>query len=152
MKKKGLVPSLTEGYTLLELLVVIGLITILIAFSATSYSTAQKKARDSKRRTDLRTLQNALEQYYSVCKYNYPIIDGAISSVVTDATCEVQNKTILSGLVDPMGNSYICIGCDGTQYKICPPVMAGGKYLETDSSCTNETPGTTDSCCLSNQQ
>jgi len=143
--------KISKGYTLLELLVVIGLITILMSFGAASYSTAQQKARDSKRKSDLRTLQNALEQYYSVCSYKYPAFaDGAAITGVT-ACAAGGGKVILSNLADPMGNSYKCSGtCDVDQYIICPSVLAGSptRYLETDTTCTTSNK----TCCIKNQQ
>src|SRR3989338_3198993 len=60
-----------KGFTLLELLVVVGIITILVNMGLSSFSTAQKKGRDAKRKTDIRGIQGALEQYYSVCGFVY---------------------------------------------------------------------------------
>lgn len=154
MKHKRLVLNLTEGYTLLELLVVIGLITVLMSFGAASYSAAQQKARDSKRRSDLKVLQNAMEQYYSVCKFKYPIVaDGTgISTITTVADCTVgAGKVIVKDLLDPMGVAYKCSGvCDADEYTICPSTISGDatRYLETDTTCTT----TTKSCCIKNQQ
>lgn len=52
-----------SGFTLIELLVVISIIAILAAVSAASYSTAQKKARDTKRKSDIEQIRTALEMY-----------------------------------------------------------------------------------------
>jgi len=54
-----------SGFTLLELLVVISIIGILIALGTVSYSVAQRKSRDAKRKGDVKSLQNGFEQYYS---------------------------------------------------------------------------------------
>ncbi len=54
-----------EGFTLLELLVVIAIIAVLISMATVSYSSAQRKSRDSKRKQDMRAIQAALEQYNS---------------------------------------------------------------------------------------
>ncbi|NCO89124.1 type II secretion system protein, partial [Candidatus Roizmanbacteria bacterium] len=43
--------QLKKAFTLLEILVVIGIISIMVAMGTASYSTAQKKARDAKRKT-----------------------------------------------------------------------------------------------------
>lgn len=55
-----------RGFTLLELLVVISIIAILIGLSSVSYTTAQRKGRNSKRRADMQAVSKAFEQYYAV--------------------------------------------------------------------------------------
>lgn len=148
--------KISKGYTLLELLVVIGLITILMSFGAASYSTAQKKARDSKRKSDLKVLQNALEQYYSVCQYSYPLphaadqtsADPYFASVATIGTCDTGVRPILSGLLDPMGKKYICLNCTASSFTICPPRIGTTTDLLEASTCTISGK----ECCLSNQQ
>ena len=52
------------GFTLLELLVVISIIGILVAMGAASFSFAQKQARDARRRADMKSYQNCMEQAY----------------------------------------------------------------------------------------
>ncbi len=54
-----------KAFTLLELLVVIAIIGILISLGVASFSNAQKKSRDSRRREDLKAMQNGLEQHYA---------------------------------------------------------------------------------------
>ena len=56
-----------KAFTLLEMLVVIGIIAVLLGMGALSYSTAQRKARDAKRKLDISAVKNAMEQYYSLC-------------------------------------------------------------------------------------
>ncbi len=52
-----------RAFTLVELLVVISLIGILSALALASFSGAQKQARDTQRKSDLKQYQTALEQY-----------------------------------------------------------------------------------------
>ena len=68
--------KIKNGFTLLELLVVIGIIAILVALGTVSYSAAQKSSRDSRRKQDLIAIQNAMEQYYSQNKFVYPTCAG----------------------------------------------------------------------------
>lgn len=52
-----------RGFTLIELLVVMAVMSILIGIGVNTFSIAQKKARDAKRKADLRTIQIAVEAY-----------------------------------------------------------------------------------------
>src|SRR3989344_2339400 len=54
-----------KGFTLIELLVVITIIAILIAAGAVSYTNAQRKGRDARRKSDLKAIQQGLDQYFS---------------------------------------------------------------------------------------
>lgn len=62
-----------KGFTLMELLIVIALIGILVTMGVASYSTAQIKSRDARRKADMKVFQNAYEQYYSENNGIYPI-------------------------------------------------------------------------------
>lgn len=54
-----------NGFTLLELLVVIGIIGLLASIIVVNLTSARRKARDTKRVGDIRNLQTALEDYYA---------------------------------------------------------------------------------------
>lgn len=47
-----------SGFSLIELMVVVSIMAILATAGLTGYSSAQKKARDSRRKGDIRTIQN----------------------------------------------------------------------------------------------
>jgi general secretion pathway protein G len=54
-----------KGFTLVELLVVISIIGLLATVAVVSLGSARTKARDGKRVADMRSLEAALEQFYS---------------------------------------------------------------------------------------
>jgi len=120
----------SAGFTLLEMLVVIGIIAVLIGFGAVSYSTAQKKARDAKRKTDLKAIQSALEQYYSTCqdsRFSYP------GSIAGGITCTTPAITFLSSAdmpKDPKSNSSYTYSLAAGVYTLCAP---NSPPLETES-------------------
>lgn len=106
-----------NGFTLLEMLVVIGIIGILVGIGAASYSTVQKKARDAKRKDDLKVIQQSMEQYYSVCNYTYPtsVTDGIICASVTPTIALLPTVP-----VDPRTTTpYPFPTLDATSYQVC---------------------------------
>lgn len=64
--------TVRNGFTLIELLVVISIIAILSAIGLVTFSSVLKQGRDSKRQSDLRSIQSALEQYYAD-QFFYPL-------------------------------------------------------------------------------
>lgn len=103
-----------KGFTLLELLVVIGIIGVLVALATVAYSTAQVGGRNARRKQDLVAIQNALEQYYSEHGFMYP----------ADGTCQAAVANMKSSWpLDPYSETDYILGTgscvDGTTYCIC---------------------------------
>ncbi|MFH1280725.1 MAG: type II secretion system protein, partial [Candidatus Beckwithbacteria bacterium] len=73
------------GFTLIELLVVISIIGILASIGLSSFTTAQKKGRDAKRKGHLTQIAGSLESYYND-KQQYPSsnLTGQIMACGTD--------------------------------------------------------------------
>ncbi len=76
-----------KGFTLIELLVVISIIGLLSSVVLASLNTSRQKARDSKRISQIKEIQKALELYFA--KYDsYPyganITDGGGNAVGTE--------------------------------------------------------------------
>ncbi len=65
----------SRGFTLIELLVVVAIIGMLSSVVLASLNDARGKARDASRKATLRSLQNALELYYST-NGAYPSTSG----------------------------------------------------------------------------
>ncbi len=58
-------PISNNGFTLVELLVVMAILGILTVITLGNFRTSQIKARDAQRKSDLRQIANALEAYYN---------------------------------------------------------------------------------------
>ena len=67
------------GFTLLELLIVIVIIGILALLIIPNITSAPKKARDTKRKTDITTVRKGLEEYF-VNNNVYPASSGTVST------------------------------------------------------------------------
>ncbi len=106
-----------KAFTLLEMLIVIGIIAVLTGLGAVSYSTAQKKSRDAKRKSDLKVIQNSMEQYYSICGFAYPT--AIASSIVCPSV--VPTVAVLPTVpVDPKsGTPYPTVSVGTAGYEIC---------------------------------
>lgn len=63
-----------NGFTLIELIVVITIIAVMTVVGVVSYSGTSKKSRDSKRMADLYKLGTALELYRQGTQSTYPSI------------------------------------------------------------------------------
>ena len=83
-----------KGFTLIELLVVIAIIGILSTLAVVSLGNARVRARDSKRLSDVRSLQSALEIYYTD-QGSYPVTDASAACVpaTTLEGCCLDNGT-----------------------------------------------------------
>ena len=64
-----------QGFTLIEMLIVIAVISILAGIVLVGVTGFQETARDTKRIGDLRGVQNSLELYYTRCGF-YPQTTG----------------------------------------------------------------------------
>jgi len=98
-----------RGFSLIELLVVIALIGILTAIATASYTTMQKKSRDSRRISDMKAIQQGLEQSFSDT-FSYPTGVGCLIDATylpngypTDPKTKVSYSDTMTC---PDGNTY----------------------------------------------
>lgn len=104
-----------QGFTLIELLVVIAIIGLLSTLAVVALGSARVKARDSKRLSDLKQLQTALELYY------------------TDQNAYPTGSAINLGDTD-----HACLNASGWQTVGCANAYMG--QVPTDPSGTAATP------------
>lgn len=117
-----------KGFTLLELLVVIGIVSILISLLAVSFAAIQTRSRDARRREDMKAIQDSLEQYYANNSFVYPA-----DTVSCKAAISSYIKQSLP--IDPKTGDDYSITCIGVSYCICSTLEAGnGNALAEDCS------------------
>lgn len=90
-----------QGFTIVELLIVIVVIGILALLVITTYSGIQAKARNSKRQSDLNSIQTQLEAYFQQ-NGNYPSYAD-----LSSASWVASNMKSLdiNALIDPSSGS-----------------------------------------------
>jgi len=122
-----------NGFTLVELLVAVGIIGLLASISMVSFNGIRGKARDAKRISDIKEVQNALEIYYSSTGYYPSAIATAAAGLGTanvamlcdtalgfDTEANCNGKTVYMSRVNenptPNGTAYkytpAAAGCD----------------------------------------
>jgi len=69
---KPLKNNFKKGFTLIELLVVISIIGILAALAFVSFTTSQRQARDTQRKSDIKQYSTALEEFANANSGLYP--------------------------------------------------------------------------------
>jgi type II secretion system protein G len=129
--------SSQRGFTLIELLVVIAIIGLLASIVLVSLNSARAKARDARRKADLRQLQMALELYYD--KYGAYMYDTFNGWETCDTTQNDIRKLVTEGFLakipcDPLkqGNYHYyfdpegCSGSSCTNYCIYTTLEATG--------------------------
>lgn len=120
----------SKGFTLIELMVTISIIAVLSAIGLVVYLNVMKQGRDSKRQSDLRSIQSALEQYFSD-QFFYPAGNLPFGSSLTNATGNPNvplstTRTYLNTLPNDSNSTYVytalnngSVGCDNTASNQC---------------------------------
>lgn len=147
-----------KGFSLLELLVVIGIIAILGGISAPRFIQAQAKSRDARRQADLEAVRSALELYRSDnATIGYPNPSGGSAgsrydNLCTGSSCgsgELLYNYLEAMPQDPRENAtyfymYTRVG-SGRSYTLCandfeatygtPPAQCPSGYSISGTNC-----------------
>lgn len=86
-----------KGFTLIELLIVVAIIGLLATLAIVSLTSAQKRARDTKRVSDIGQIKGALELYWNA-NAAYPTITPAAGALDTWA----ELATALTGYISAL--------------------------------------------------
>jgi prepilin-type N-terminal cleavage/methylation domain-containing protein len=137
-----------QGFTIVELLIVIVVIGILAALVVTTFTGIQQRARDTERETDVKAVHGQVEAYYAQ-NGKYPTLAN-----LNDSSWRTTNMKGLDAdaLKDPKGSaqtlaaaaaanvySYVATpsGCDNsttdcTGYTLTATKEGGGTYVKTN--------------------
>lgn len=142
-------PTSKSGFTLIELVVVIAIISILTALLSVNFVSIRQRGRDAQRKSDLRQIQSALELYRSD-QGGYPASITCGVALASGTTTYMQKIPC-----DPSGTSYSYNGgAYYYNYSSSTATYLMGACLENanDKDTNNQltTPGGTGSCTSSN--
>lgn len=136
-----------QGFTIVELLIVIVVIGILATLVIVTFTGIQQKGRDTERKTDINALQGHVESYYAQTG-SYPTLAN-----ITDGTWRSTNMKGLdpAALSDPKltsaviqagagdathyGYAVLPAGCDNTatmcdSFTLTATLETGGTYVK----------------------
>lgn len=136
--------TLKRGFTLIELLVVMAILGILISIITLNFTTAQKQARDARRKEDISSIQSALEQYYAI-NGSYPAA-GSLADAFESGTVPEDPK-------NEGAYTYIW-NYDQSTYCVCAVLerQSGNATAPSSNSCNWTTGASATHLCAQNQQ
>lgn len=119
----------TKGFTLVELLIVVGIIGILLAVTSTAYTLAQRRSRDTRRITDMKAIQSAFEQYAS--DHN-----GAYPNATSDVTATYLPAGIPSDPKTKVAYTGISFNAPGYEYCACAALETTNGGNASNAQCS----------------
>jgi prepilin-type N-terminal cleavage/methylation domain-containing protein len=117
-----------KGFTLIELLVVIAIIGLLSTLAVVALSSARQKSRDSKRVSDMKQVQTAMELMFSA--NNSYVMTGCAAPGALVSSCNGPALPVgvtaiteflpgIDKLKDPNGAAACAAACDATVAAPC---------------------------------
>lgn len=120
------------GFTLVELLVVIGIIAILATILLLQLGTARAKGRDAKRISDMNQIRTALELYFDD-NSTYP-------AALTELVPATGNKYLQKLPTDPLPGKSYTYCASGTQYQVSAQLEQYNNALKNDADINRAAP------------
>ena len=119
--------QITRGFTLIEVMVVVVILSILAAIIVPKVMDRPDTARLVKAQSDIRALESALN-LYKLDKFNYPSTDEGLEALVPKYIARLSN--------DPWGNPYLYLspGLHGDMdvYTLGADGLQGGSGMNAD--------------------
>lgn len=100
----------SRGFTIIELLVVLGIIVIMMGVTLFALEGSRTSARDARRRADLQVIVSALELFRADCNYYFSGTWPSPGSPLNGSTCSPTNANVyLQAMPDDpaVGRDYV---------------------------------------------
>lgn len=107
-----------KAFTLIELLVVVGIIGLLSSVVLVAVFSGRTRARDGRRKADVKQIQGALELYANANNGTYPVVG-------TTPACGASGSVASAGNVTPGCTSAVCTGLVTTYLPAFPQTQPG---------------------------
>lgn len=127
-----------QGFTIVELLIVIVVIGILALLVITTYSGIQQKARNSQRQTDAQSMQTQLEAFYSQNGY-YPSLADMNSSTWLGTNMKSLDQDALIDPSNPTQSKTLLAAPAAKSYSYAVTDTSGNSCEATDTNCAKYT-------------
>ncbi|HXR50034.1 MAG TPA: prepilin-type N-terminal cleavage/methylation domain-containing protein [Verrucomicrobiae bacterium] len=128
-----------QGFTIVELLIVIVVIGILALLVITTYSGIQAKARNAKRQSDLKSIQTQLEAFFSQNGY-YPSLTDLNGSSWRSTNMKSLDQNALIDPSNPTQSTTLTTGTTPSkQYAYNVTDSSGASCETTDTNCAKYT-------------
>jgi general secretion pathway protein G len=116
-----------QGFTIVELLIVIVVIGILAALVITTFTGIQQKGRNTERTTDIKAMHGQIEAYYAQ-NGKYPTLAN-----MNDSTWRGSNMKGLDpeALKDPKGSAQTLVAAPAANSYAYAVTATGGAYALT---------------------
>ncbi len=139
-----------QGFTLVELLVVVAIIAVLSVIGITIFTGVQKGARDARRKADVEAISKALEAHF-----NDTACGGATATPYCAVTAANAGTLFANGVIPtnptPGGGAYTVPGSAAATYTVCANLEnATGNYSDAGTTAVPANTGLY--FCRKNQQ
>ncbi len=123
-----------KGFTLIELMVAMGVIAVLIGMSILGIQTVLRSQRDTERRSIASTVQLNAQGFFNTVG-RYPLTSEVVyvgtdiafrqGSNITDRVEVTGSKTPKNGTTDQSGTAYCYVSSNGASYELGVQVESG---------------------------
>ena len=106
-------PIVKNGFSLLEMLIVVSIVLVLATIAVPKFSSAGDKARDAKIHTDMRTISNAASLY----KFEQGSFPSTVKDLSDKDYLEFEPKPPKGADAYELSNGVVTVTIDGKTYR-----------------------------------